>query len=500
MIDSHHNETHAQHFQTSIVTSTATSHSLSLSALVHHKPFVLHDRVHASSHCSIQVIDTPLPRPLSLLCIATDVRSLIWQYMDNHSAVHYLGTCSQLHALYHSFPLTEPVSIYKLCHITDITRALRRSEDTPPLPGDCDLCWGLLILVFLPILLLLCMLVIVLGVLFPDRQHCCQQNSRLTRYMRVRRIPRVIRSADVCYGPALPFLQHAEELRVVDHRRTPINEYKLPRTLRRLYVALLADRNLDGNWLPPQLTALAIVGGTEDVIQPGMLPQSLLSLFLERAGDVYGSSAQNSPFQPIAAGVLPSQLQHLVIHWYRSLTNLALPASLTRLDLYELPDLPIPPDCLPVGLRTLRISTTMFDPRHLIGALPPRLCVLQLHCMLTQPLTAAMLSSAQLLEELDLGSLYPHLLTAGSLVPLTQLRVLRLPTMEWQPISVFALPVSLRRLILVIAAHGRPSVNELVPLAATRPALVVGFETQPADTTNLLSALAMFNEMCTARP
>ena len=32
------------------------------------------------------------------------------QYMDNRSAVQYLGTCKQLHGLYHSFPLTEPVS------------------------------------------------------------------------------------------------------------------------------------------------------------------------------------------------------------------------------------------------------------------------------------------------------------------------------------------------------------------------------------------------------
>ena len=62
----------------------------------------------ASSHSTdTGLIHLPLQ---PLLDTTPAVRSLVWQYMDNRCAVQYLSTCTQLHSLYHSFPLTEAVS------------------------------------------------------------------------------------------------------------------------------------------------------------------------------------------------------------------------------------------------------------------------------------------------------------------------------------------------------------------------------------------------------
>ena len=423
MIDSHHDEKSAKQSQSFAVASTAATHSQSLIPLAHHPSVALSGHVPTSDHCSIRITETPRSRPSPLLDVIPPIRSLIWQYMDNCSAVQYLNMCKQLRSLYHAFPLCKPVSVSRLIHIAEICRALRPSAT---LVLDADLCvCSLILLILCPFLILVVIPLALTQLCFPDRQHCCQQNKRLTRYMRIRHIPRVIRSADFCNGAALAFMQHAEELRVMDHNITPICEYKLPSSLRRLYLALPADRLLDTDWLPSHLTVLAIFGGARDVLQPGVLPQSLTTLILQRGGGVYGTvrSADN-PFQPIAAGVLPSQLQCLVIHWHRSLADLALPASLTRLDLNDLPDLPFPANCLPVGLHCLRISTKpAFDPRHLIGALPPSLRVLQLRCWLTQPLTADLFTTIPQLEELDLGSCCSYPVEAGALVYLISLRV-----------------------------------------------------------------------------
>ena len=70
-----------------------------------------------SAHCSSHTIDIPSDNPPPLLDVIRPIRSLTWQYMDNRSAIRYLSTCKQLHALYHTFPLTEPVSAAQLQQI-----------------------------------------------------------------------------------------------------------------------------------------------------------------------------------------------------------------------------------------------------------------------------------------------------------------------------------------------------------------------------------------------
>ena len=78
------------------------------------------------AHCPVHVIDTRPSSTPPLLDVAPAVRSLIWQYMDNSSAVHYLSTCSRLYELYHSFPLTEPISNNQLRSLVARTTSFRR--------------------------------------------------------------------------------------------------------------------------------------------------------------------------------------------------------------------------------------------------------------------------------------------------------------------------------------------------------------------------------------
>ena len=386
--------------------------------------------------------------------------------MDNHSAICYLTTCKHRYALYHSFPLTEPVSWFQLSNVSDI----RERVDPSYYPSQERS--------------------------HPRRVDCCTDVTRAGRYIgRMQPIPRIIRVKGRCHGSALAYLQHAEELDVHDQAGEPVTKYTLPRTLRKLYIALLQRQVVNVNWLPPGLTALAMTGGTESLLRPGVLPQSLLTLVLQLTGGAYGALAYDQVSQPAVVGVLPSQLQRLVIQWNRLLADITLPASLTRLDLYALPDLPIPAGYLPVGLRTLRISTTSFNPRHLIGALPSSLRALHLYCMLTQPLTADLFASTPLLEELDLGNRFSYSLDAGALVPLTSLHVLRFGLKYWRPVPVSELPASLRRLVVVTPTAARPTLNELAPNAALGATLVVKYEFEPYPITHNMDAETIFAEL-----
>ena len=180
----------------------------------------------------------------------------------------------------------------------------------------------------------------------------------------------------------------------------------------------------------------------------------------------------NNAVQPIAAGVLPC-LHWLAIDWPRSLADLALPASLSKLELRYLPDLPIPSTCLPPHLYTLCIYTVALHSHQLAGVLPSSLRVLRLHCHHPMPLTAELLEQVPQLEELDLGGYYQHSLT-GVLAPLNRLRVLRVGGLARQPSVAGALPLSLRRLTMVTATM--EEADALVPRAVRHARLVVDFD------------------------
>ena len=91
--------------------------------------------------------------------------------------------------------------------------------------------------------------------------------------------------------------------------------------------------------------------------------------------------------QSITAGILPSRLLWRDIDWPHSLGALALPPSLTRLDVGCLLNLPICAHNLPPNLHTLRLSAAEFHPQHLAGALPSSLRVLRLLYVLPVPPT-----------------------------------------------------------------------------------------------------------------
>ena len=147
-----------------------------------------------------------------LLDVTPPIRSLIWQYMNNRSAISYLRTCRQLHALYHSFPLTEPVSLHQLSCFPVISTAIQDPVPTaspaPALPLIYSVYAAALILLYPKLLfpafqLILNALPVVPFGAVPVRTSCCDKSSQLAPYgSRVQRIPRVIRVAEKCWSGA----------------------------------------------------------------------------------------------------------------------------------------------------------------------------------------------------------------------------------------------------------------------------------------------------------
>ena len=225
--------------------------------------------------------------------------------------------------------------------------------------------------------------------------------------------------------------------------------------------------------LPPRLTVLIIVGMGEEVLLSGSLPTSLVRLIIRHKADVLNMN-EPTAVQPIAAGVIPSQLQQLDITWPRSLADLTLPPSLTELELCCLPDLPIPPSSLPPHLHTLCIYTLALHAHHLADALSTSLRVLRLHSFHWVPLTGELLAQVPQLEELDLGGYYRWPLTAGMFALLSRLRVLRVGSQGRLPIEAGVLPLSLHRLTMVAATM--EEADALVPMAARHARLVVDFD------------------------
>ena len=319
--------------------------------------------------------------------------------------------------------------------------------------------------------------------LLPDRSDCCAEALRLSRLRRLVPLPRVLLLSGLCPVTDVPYLQHVEEMQSYDWKSQPITAHKLPRSLRRLSLTLYDYGVLKTDALPPRLTVL-IVEEVDKGIRRRRLSQSLVMLIVqckltarEVMDLVLARIRCHDGIRPIAAGVLPSQLQWLDITWNRSLADLALPKSLVRLELRHpcITFPPIPPNSLPPHLHTLCIYGWGLLAHHLAGALPSSLRVLRLHCFVLQwsPLTAELLAQVPLLEELDLGGGYQHSLT-GVLAPLTRLRVLRVYGVGRRPFKTGTLPLSLRRLTMVTVTM--EEADALVPMAVRHVGLVVGFD------------------------
>lgn len=467
--------------------------SLSLSSAKHRASQLLSRPGHYSFHILSPAAHANLEYPLPpLLDVTPAVRSLIWQYMNNHSAVHYLSTCKQLRGLYHSFPLTEAVSDAQFTSIITHVRGKR-----PMLRSALCCVWMLaccvLLVVVLPIVtvtnmdnpslggtllavfLALSLVATVLWCFFPERRHCCDDSGRLKRQPPM---PRIIRLDGACSVQHLPFLQHVVELHSFEERRRAFTARRFSSSLRVLMMTMRDYGKLKADTLPAQLRVLGMREVNEAVLQPGVLPESLQSLAVRYKCSVREQwNGPQASVQRMAAGVLPSQLQTLAIDWTRSLADLALPPSVTQLELDYLPNLPIPPYCLPPRLRTLRIDSIEFHPHQLTGVLPSSLRVLRLHCVLAGRLTAEILSQVPQLEELDLDLRCGSRLPADIYASLSRLRVLR--TSFRLPVWPGELPPSLQRLVVV--AESQKEADALVPVAARHEGLVVDFDSTSHD-------------------
>ena len=229
-------------------------------------------------------------RPL-VFDVSAAVRSLIWQYMDNRSAIHYLITSKRLHSLYHSFPLTEPVNYD---WFAPLLTSLRGSKSRASNRALWFVVYSAIQLVLQPIYLYLSLpvslaadlvilaLIVILprvipirDLLLPDRPDCCAKPRRLHRLRQHVPLPRVLRMSEACPVTDAPNLQHVEEMRLYDSRSQPITAHKLPSSLRMLAVQLQEYGVLKTDTLPPQLTVLIMFDVGAEVLQPGTLPQSL---------------------------------------------------------------------------------------------------------------------------------------------------------------------------------------------------------------------------------
>ena len=323
--------------------------SLSISALTSLATLPLDESARSSSHA----INTRPGYPPLLLDVIPPVRSLIWQYMDNRSAVQYLRTCKQLHGLYHSFPpdrvrglpvssspsagtivsaALEPVAtsvgslgcVYLVLCVLGTIAALATVVKNS-LAG----CIMLAVFFTLAVVARLLFAPILKPCLFPKRASCCDRGRLLTRYTEPVQIPRIIRLADgldlTCTPEDMPLLQHAEVLCMGDSGSRPIEQCTLPHSLRKLLLSFHDYSVLLKAGPLPKLTVLVLIEVPGILLQPGVFPQSLVTLQLYYEPAIRESFVHPA-IRPIAAGVLPSQLQCLRIEWPRSLADLVLPA------------------------------------------------------------------------------------------------------------------------------------------------------------------------------
>ena len=411
-------------------------------------------------------------QPPLLLDVATPIRSMVWQYMDDRSAVQYLSTCHSLHRVYHSYPVKRALSVDKFSHAAYMDGRRSWSSLCLVLLMAGNLTSALLLLASLtlwPVALVValgCSISLCLCNRTLPRIGCCGQdgvsNGRLSGFLRskLRPIPRVITVTGTIPSHLLPYLKHVVEARVVDDDSLSIGPHNpLPRSLRTLQLYDSPHLTLKPDTLPPRLTALtlgALKRGAQ--LKPGVLPYSLVKLHL--TGEFNTRSA-------IVAGVLPPTLQRLEVdEWKLPLSDLVMPASLVHLRVHMLNSDTIRPGTLPPQLEVLQLEG-FFDQPHPIGAdvLPTSLRVLHLMGCYSQPFTYRTLAGMKQLVELQLSHHYRHPLQPHILP--SSLRVLRLGTLV-EPVMPGALPSQLHRLIVRVDAFMWADIDTLVP-TAVRP-------------------------------
>ena len=378
---------------------------------------------HSSSSSSYVLDIRPPPQP-PLLDVATPIRSMVWAYMDDRSAIQYLSTCRSLHRIYHSYPLKQLLTVGQFSRAEYMNNRVNRYS-----------------------LWLACLAGYLCKRPLP-RFGCCDRDGITNRPMSglmrstPSSIPRVTFVVGTVRSSLLPYLKHIEEADVADDSSLPIGPHNpLPHSLRTLRLHDSPKLTLKPNTLPSRLTSLTLgrlKSGAQ--LRPGVLPHSLVSLHL---------TGEFNTRSPIAQGVLPPTLKRLEVdEWKLPLSDLAMPASLVHLRVHMLNSDTIQPGTLPPNLEVLQLEG-FFDQPHPIsaGVLPSSLRVLHLMGCYSQRFTYKTFGALQQLEELHLSHHYshplqPHLLPAS-------LRVLRLGTL-WEPVRYDALPPYLERLMVRI--------------------------------------------------
>ena len=194
-----------------------------------------HSQPHPTPHSSSSsyVLDIHPPVPPLLLDVATPVRSMIWQYMDDRTAIHYLSTCHSLHGDYHHYPLKQPLTAQQF--------------------SSADYMYGRLSWYSRWLTLLagrLCNRTL-------PHLGCCQRDGY--RRLKGSRIPRVITVTGTVWSSLLPYLKHVVEADVADDDSLPVGPYNpLPRSLRTLRLHDSPNLTLEHDTLPPRLTALTL--------------------------------------------------------------------------------------------------------------------------------------------------------------------------------------------------------------------------------------------------
>ena len=377
------------------------------------------------SHAHIIVII----QPCCLLDTPPPVRSLMLDYMDDHTAIRYLSTCQMLHAGYHEYPLKRAMSVatFKALPQLNVYDGYMCQTLLYGAGYLCVLIIGVLLLMRVrnrPLSLAVVGVLAALFFVYPYlglrwrlaiRTDCCGTELRLRKWRGWRMMPRVTRlKGELRNLTLLPHLKHLTELEVRSYEHNVLGkQWPLPHSLRTLRLRNSRFLTLTPDTLPPHLTSLTL-GAVKDTLLPlGVLPQSLTSLYLTS-----GFSTE----LPIGEGVLPACLQRLKVdEWTQPLSHIALPASLTNVVIHRLSDHPLP--ALPSHIQCFAVGGAFNQPLN--NVLPAGLRVLRLTGKWEQPLTAHLFACTPQLEELWLSDKMPFCELAASVLP-RSLRVLRL--------------------------------------------------------------------------